>query len=255
MTMLIGRIGFAIAAPLLLLGCLLTPGKFVSTLSINADRSFSFTYRGEVYANDMEDGIGGLGNGGDSIGEGDENGDAEPASETQASFSNTAMQADAAPARPEDKKRATEAKRRAMAEALSKEAGYRSVSYVGDGKFLIDYAISGVLTHSFLYPFNVDAEIALPFLVVEVRANDSVRVRAPGFANDSDSKSMPGKPDMASKLDGVFTLDTNAEIVSQNNEDGATVVGGRKTIRWRATPLTKDAPSAVLKLAPRAVTP
>ena len=89
-----------------------------------------------------------------------------------------------------------------------------------------------------------------PFIVVELRANGTVRVKAPGFADDSSAKgaSVPGADQGASKLDGVFTLDTDTEIVSQNNADGAKTAGGRRTIVWRATPLTKDAPSAVLKL-------
>lgn len=244
MTALIGRLAFAIAAPLLLLGCLLTPGKFASTLSINADRSFTFTYKGEVIASEASDGMKGLG---DSPTTSDDGADAP--GESEASFTNILFQDQA----PDDaaKKAATEAKRRAIATALSKEAGYRSVSYLGDGKFMIDYAISGVLTYNFIYPFNVDAEIVLPFIAIELRGNDTVRVRAPAFANDSGSNSMPGMNEMASKLDGVFTLDTNAEIVSQNSEDGATTTGARKTISWRATPLTKDAPTAVLKMAPR----
>ena len=40
----------------------------------------------------------------------------------------------------------------------------------------------------------------------------------------------------------------DAEIVSQNNEEGAKAVGTRRQIVWRATPLTKDAPTAVLRL-------
>lgn len=42
-------------------------------------------------------------------------------------------------------------------------------------------------------------------------------------------------------LNGTFVLDTDAEISSQNNEDGVTPVGKRKQIAWRVTPLTKDA--------------
>ena len=37
------RFAFILAAPLLLASCLLTPGKFTSTLDINRDRSFTFT--------------------------------------------------------------------------------------------------------------------------------------------------------------------------------------------------------------------
>ena len=42
----------AILAPLLLVGCILSPGKFTSTMTINADRTFAFTYQGEVIASD-----------------------------------------------------------------------------------------------------------------------------------------------------------------------------------------------------------
>ena len=42
----------------------------------------------------------------------------------------------------------------------------------------------------------------------------------------------------------------DAEIVSQSNEEGARTAGGRKSVSWRVTPLTKEAPSAVLRLKP-----
>ncbi|MEO9130098.1 MAG: hypothetical protein ABI240_02695, partial [Sphingomonas sp.] len=89
------------------------------------------------------------------------------------------------------------------------------------------------------------------FIAIEVRANNTVRMKAPGFANDNGSKGMgmPGMDKGASQLDGVFTLDTNAEIVSQNNEEGPATAAGRKTVTWKVTPLTRDAPSAVLRMA------
>ncbi|MGQ4827708.1 hypothetical protein, partial [Enterococcus faecalis] len=63
----------------------------------------------------------------------------------------------------------TERKRRALAEALSHEAGYRQVTYLGDGKFMVDYAITGTLTHDFVWPFNLDAEVMFPFIALELR--------------------------------------------------------------------------------------
>ncbi|MES2290722.1 MAG: hypothetical protein V4530_13390 [Pseudomonadota bacterium] len=223
---MIGRFALALVAPLMLLGCVLTPGKFVSTLSINADRSFAFTYKGEVIAPQQEQ-----------------------ASEEKA---------DGDAAKPADKEPAedNEAKLRAMADALSKEAGYKSVVYRGKGKFDIDYAITGRLDHGFVFPFNTDAEVMFPFLAIELRQGGLVRVKAPGFAN-SKSNGMPdatgglaSRPsaDLAKYLDGVFTIDTDAEIVSQNTEEGAKAAGKRKTLSWKATPLTKDAPAAVLRL-------
>lgn len=232
-----GKLAFAVIAPLFLFGCILTPGKFVSSLTINKDRSFSFTYQGEVIAIDPSDeltkGMKGASKDSDSADDkklelADDNKEEEPKGED------------------------AERKRRAVAEALSKEAGYKSVKYLGKGKYVIDYAISGVLSYNFIYPFNQDAEIIFPFLMVEVRAGNTVRMRAPGYADGADTRNKSGMGaagagDSSKFLDGVFTLDTDAEIVSQNNEDGPTKIGGRSIIKWRATPLTKDAPSAVLR--------
>ena len=238
----------ALAAPLLLVGCVLTPGKFVSTLTINADRSFAFSYQGEVIALDPTKGLGALGKTDTpaeidapnllQLGESDKN------------DKSTVIEAS-------DDSSDKEAKNRAIAETLAKEYGYRSVTYLGKGKFKIDYAIRGTLTHNFAYPMNRDAEVIFPFLMIELRQNGSARVSAPGFANDSEGDksgmgAMGGGGSPGSQLDGLFTLDTDAEIISQNNEDGPVPAGKRRTISWRATPLTKDAPSAVLRFAPAA---
>jgi hypothetical protein len=225
--------------PILLTGCLLAPGKFVSTLTINKDRSFTFTYKGEVVAYDP---AGEMSKGMRGLGKSDETKDGEEPSK---------LADDEKPAE-ENSDVENERKRAAIAEALSKEAGYRSATYLGKGKFAIDYAISGTLTHNFVYPFNSDAEIMFPFIVVEVRNNNTVRMRAPGYAAETNDKAKTGglgggSDDLGKLLDGVFTLDTDGEIVSQNNEDGATKSKGRSVVSWKATPLTKDAPSAVIR--------
>ncbi|WP_326525227.1 hypothetical protein [Sphingomonas sp.] len=219
----------ALLAPLLLWGCVITPGKFVSTLTVLADRSFTFTYAGEVWAEDMERALA--------------SGDGEKTAEDRA----------------DDKKKAAERERKnaTIAEALRKEAGYNRVDYLGEGRFAIDYAISGRLTHNFIYPFNVDAQAIIPFLAIELRGKDAVRVKAPAFANERQDAGLGGMMDptggkgATDRLDGTFTLVTDAGIVSQNSEDGATPGSdGRRSIAWKATPLTRDAPMAVLKLAP-----
>ncbi|WP_448659781.1 hypothetical protein ACPVPU_04470 [Sphingomonas sp. CJ99] len=238
-------------APLILSGCFIAPGSFVSTLDIAADRSFTFAYKGEVIALDLDESMKGLGD----LGEGmrDEEG--------EAAWTETALLQDA-PNPFEDKaedaedKADKDRKLRAVADALRKEAGYRSVEYKGEGVFVIDYAISGRLDHGFVYPYNIDAEIVFPFVVIELRGADRVRVKAPAFGDSGQSSGPMGGMggDSASKaaerLDGTFTLTTDAEIVSQNNEEGAVEANGKRSITWRATPLNKDAPMAVLKLAP-----
>ncbi len=245
----LARLSFLIIAPLMLFGCVLTPGKFVSTMSISADRSFSFTYKGEVIAADIGKeagkGLGGLGK--NDADEGDTpSEDAKPLS--LAEEKSEVGMADIKTKEASD----NDLRNRSIAAALTKEYGYRLVRYVGKNKFEIDYAITGMLTHNFTFPFNSDAEALLPFVVIELRQGSLIRVKAPGFASET------GKPGNALVgtmgkeapfVDGIFTLDTDAEIVSQNNEDGATKAGLRKSISWKVNPLTKDAPTAVLRLA------
>ena len=225
----------ALLLPAALSSCLLTPGKFASTLRIDADRHFAFTYTGQVYALDLDELGSSFGKGLSSMGK-----------------------AGAAP-KPQDKADAAErqakadATNRAVADALGKEAGYRRVVYAGNNRFDIDYQTSGTLDHAFVFPYNLDAEVVFPFVVVEVRADGAVRVKAPGFSRDGGKgDALPGAVDGATKLDGSFTLDTDATIVSQNDEAGAhPAPGGRQTVTWTVTPLSKDAPTAVLRLGGR----
>lgn len=245
------QILFALLAPLLLSACLLTPGKFDSALDIRADRSFTFTYKGEVIAFDMARE---MTKGFPSPSSSDQDkGDLKQEGTSGSSFAPMEISADEAPKPGTNDPKAQaddETKMKAIADALSKEAGYKSVRYVGDSKFLIDYEVHGTLDHGFVYPFNIDAEIVFPFIVIELRGKDIVRMKAPGFANSDSKKGGMGAPGPESKLDGTFTLTTNAEIVSQNNEGGAAAAPGGRKIVWRATPLTKDEPMAVLRVAP-----
>jgi len=248
MTARLSRIALVLLLPFALASCVLTPGKFVSTLKIDADRHFTFTYVGEVIAlqdDDMTKGLGDM-TAPSSTDPASADDDGTPTLQQIVLQKRDAPSDDSAA-----KKAAADAKNRAMAATLSKEAGYRKVTYLGNGKFSIDYTISGTLDHGFVYPYNIDAEAVFPFIAIELRANNTVRMKAPGYANANDSKGMgmPGMDKTASQLDGVFTLDTNAEIVSQNNEEGPVTTAGRKTITWKVTSLTKDAPSAVLRMA------
>lgn len=231
----------------MLSACFLTPGKFTSTLDIRADRSFTFTYQGEVIALNMDNLTKGL------------NSNDVPDKEAPATGKDTAYipiaqnkGVTSPKAAPIDKQQDKEAKLIAIAAALSKEKGFRSAKYVGHDKFLIDYAITSRLDHSFLFPFNTDAQAIFPFVAIEVRADGRVRVQAPGFANENGKASpggmgAPGMEDRSKDLDGTFTLTTDAEIVSQNQEDGAVSIPRGKQIVWKVTPLTQVAPMAILR--------
>lgn len=244
------RAAGALTACLWLSACLVTPGKFVSTLDIRADRQFSFTYKGEILATDMK----GMGSssgtpGADPLDSAPEKKDSayrpvrlQRPAETEERFDGPADRSD-------------DAQMQAIATALSKEKGFRLARYMGRHRFEIDYAISGRLTHAFLFPFNSDAEIVLPFVAVELRGDDRVRMKAPGYSNGFDKGREPlGKgsagDDAAKALDGSFTLTTDAEIISQNQEDGAQQIPQGKRVVWTITPLTSEAPMATLRVRP-----
>ncbi|MBX3563628.1 MAG: hypothetical protein KF730_03525 [Sphingomonas sp.] len=227
----------ALLVPLALAACLFVPGKFTSVMTVHADRSFTYSYKGEVIAVDlagqMTKAMGGF----------------------AAAFSNTSDDATntAAPdTSPEDaakEKAEQDAKYREIAAQLVKEAGYTVVEYRGDGKFYVEYAISGVLTHNFVFPYNQDTGLLFPFVAIELRGKDQVRIKAPAFAKQRDGDNSMGASEEASaNLDGTFTLITDAEIVSQNQEEGAKPVAAGKSITWKVSPTSEDAPTAMLRV-------
>lgn len=218
----------SLVATLVLAACVIAPGKFTSHLTLRQDGSFIFTYVGEVHAQDVE----------------------------QLSNLKTRSEAPRDPAEAAAEHARKEAEKRQMAASLAKEAGYNRVEYRGNDTWFIDYRAAGKLTHTFLFPYSLDSEVVFPFIALEPRANGTVRIKAPAFAASKSAGDMGGVggvggPDRGNdRLDGTFTLDTDAEIVSQNNENGATPVGTMRRIVWRATPQLKDAPMATVRLSP-----
>ncbi|HYG49130.1 MAG TPA: hypothetical protein VD846_14460 [Allosphingosinicella sp.] len=238
------RFAFAAAASLVLSSCILSPGKFVSTLHIAKDRGFTFTYVGEVILLDpaaamqqgMQEGLAGMG----EPPAGDESGD---------SVGNLSeMPGPAEPAAPAAETAQQVAEGKAIAEALSKEVGYRSVEYLGKNKFRVDYAMTGRLDRSFVYPVNVDAKSIIPWIAVEVRKDRTARIMAIAFGEE-DSMGGAGKADSQPKeREGTFTFTTDAELVMQNNEEGMAPGPGKKVV-WRVTPTSKTVPTAVVRFA------
>lgn len=227
---LLARITAALAPLVLLSGCLLSPGKFTSNLDIRKDGTFSFAYVGEVIVAEPSDQMPDM----------TDTGDGKAPSP--------------APTKSAQKSKETAAKTKAVADALAKEKGFHSVRVVGPDKLSVDYQISGRLDHSFVFPFNIDAKAIIPFLAIEVRADGKVRMMAPGFGEEASGASagpMGGKGESSGAKDrnGTFTLTTDGEIISQNQEDGATDTQRGKQIVWTITPETRAAPMAVLKLA------
>ena len=185
----LSRLASALLTPFALASCLLAPGKFVSSLRINADRIFTFTYVGEVIAvdmsNDLTKGFGDTPSG-DKVDPTSDGGDGPPVPQKLAFQAGDKTGDKESAAETAAKKAEADRKNKAIAEALSKEAGYRKVALSRRRQVHAStIRSSGTLDHSFVYPYNLDAEIVFPFIAVEVRANGTVRVKAPGFAADS----------------------------------------------------------------------
>jgi hypothetical protein len=245
--MIHARLALLLAAPLLLASCVLSPGKFVSALHIGKDRSFTFSYVGEVILLDPESTMG--------SGPPAETSDGAPvpAEEDDGSGEEDAVSNAAAAAPPPSPEQTAEkearlaAERKAVLEALTKEAGYRSVEHIGGNKFRVDYQMSGRLDRGFAYPMNVDAKSIIPWIVVEVRKDGTARFKALAFGDPDQgfgSIAPPGTPD--SQRDGTFTFTTDAALVMQNNEEGMAPGPGTRVV-WKVTPASKTVPTAVVR--------
>ena len=105
--------------------------------------------------------------------------------------------------------------------ALSREAGYRWVEYVGQNKFRIDYAVSGRLDRNFVYPVNLDAAAIIPWIAVELRRDGTARMSGIAFGEGQMGDAAgPGAAEANRFRNGTFTLTTDADLVMQNNEQG-----------------------------------
>jgi hypothetical protein len=241
------RFAFAAAAALVLSSCILSPGKFVSTLHIGKDRSFTFTYVGEVIlldpASAMQQGVQ---DGVDTTAPSPEGGTGDEDDVLANLVENPAPAEPAAPAA-ETAQQIAEGK--AIAEALSKEVGYRSVEYLGKNRFRVDYAMTGRLDRSFVYPINLDAKSIIPWIAVEVRTDRTARIKAIAFGDPDEGMGSAAKPDNQEKeRSGTFTFTSDAELVMQNNEEGLAPGPGTKVV-WKVTPTSKTVPTAVVRFA------
>ena len=258
-------------------GCFLLPGKFASELTVKRDGTFAFSYQGDIHVlalsklaqNEM---------GGDAKFEpqpcyADDTGDERPCNadelSTQRSDWETGQEAskakkkqDAEMARqmlggidPADPRAAEE-----LAERMRKQAGWRSVQYAGDGKYVVDFAISGRLDHDFSFPSLERMPVITPFVAIYRRADGTVRIDAPAYSASAsggpvgammqgmgaDKATPQGMPE----LDGSFAILTDAEILANNTDVGpqAATVGMRR-LAWKVNSRTTTAPTALIKLA------
>lgn len=285
------RIALALAASLLLAACLFIPGKFTSTIDIRKDGSFSFAYKGEIRVIDpsqIERGASaptvskcyGPLPGRKS----QEKADVLPTEPDMATADDGWKERECTPAERAEKdkeRKASEARRakeqaqmaslfgiaigddaamRGFAEKLSKQAGWRTVSYRGNGVFDVDYAIAGRLDHDFVWPVYADGQGLYPFVVVRVRKDNAVLVQAPGYAAGgpwgtlarlgalgNGSGASEKDFDKLPRTEGSFTLTTDGVIATNNTEEGASEAAGSRTLRWTIGRFDAKPPEALIR--------
>jgi hypothetical protein len=247
----------AIAAPLLLTGCLWGPGKFNSDLTLRKDGSFVLDYRGELVLQVPEDQS------------------TQPWTNAKAKCTEGAKPRPCTASEIADQKAEYEKKlqdsaqmakmfglpglddasNRVFAAKLMKYAGWRSVIYRGKGVFDVDYHMEGRATQDFLFPALPDNNMLIPFIALRRRADGSVLVTAPAFTGGAGpmSGAAAGAGEMAkggpvSRAEGRFTVVTDGEILTNNSEDGPAPHALGRQLHWDVTSASTKIPEALIRL-------
>jgi hypothetical protein len=275
---------FAVAAPLLLTGCLWGPGKFASDLTLRKDGGFVLDYRGEMVlqlppdenkSEPWKDALarcrksGATETGEPGIFDDEETDDPlRPCTAAEIAKLKTQFEKDAAEKSGKKRKESEDmakafglpglddASNRAFAAKLTKYAGWRSVTYRGNGVFDVDYHFEGRATQDFLFPALPDNDLIIPFIAIRRRADGSVLVTAPAMtggagplaarAGEAAAGSMKGGP--VSKAQGRFTVSTDGEILTNNSEDGAAPSPIGRQVHWDVGPGSTKIPETLVRL-------
>lgn len=273
------------SAAMLLSACFVLPGKFAATLDLRKDGHFTYAYKGQIVILGLT-----------------KLAEMAMAQKPKAEFSPACHKKDEMTARacteaetaqqqvdwvidqkavaereardkamlikalggvdPNDPKSAAE-----IAARLSGQAGFKNVTYKGNGLYDVDYSVAGRLTHDYAFPTIERMPQVLPFIVLNRRANGEVRIDSPlmqqaamampggnaaqifaQMVGGRDGKK-PGDMNDFPVVDGHFTLTTDGVILSNNTEHGAKTVPGGKQLDWDINFMTAISPMALIGLA------
>ncbi len=270
--------GVVLALGLALSACLLTPGRFTSTLDLRRDGRFAFAYNGEIHLLALSK----LAQMGDAA---KQQFTPEPCYDDD--MKQRACKADelAGQRRVFEDERKTRADKTAkdaegmkallggidpsspkaaeeLAARLRRQAGWNSVTYKGDGLFLVDFAIAGRLDHDFTFPTIERFPMANAFVQITRRGDGAVRVDAPGFGAGTGAGNPfqamlsggmmggSGKSDMPAPptFDGTFTLTTDGAVLANNTDEGPQANAAGQKLAWIVNPRSAAAPTALVKL-------
>ncbi len=268
----------ALAAPLVLAGCFLTPGAFDSSLDLRRNGEFAFAYKGEIVftiPDNMMDGKPAAWSDDQAICEATDASDGnsmdagkctrEQIAEQKKTWE--AEQATKAAKDAEEKKQfaslfgyapGDDMANRRFAAQLAKYDGFRSAVYAGNGVFNVYYAKSGRLSHDFVFPVMMQGNIMFPFVLARPQLDGAVRVSAPAYVGNGALGALARLKDSgmggelaklpANRTNGRFVLTTDGEVLTNNTEDGPVAGPRGKTMMWLVDAKSVVVPEALIKL-------
>jgi hypothetical protein len=262
-------------------GCLLSPGKFASTLDVRKGGVFTYTYDGEIHLLALsklaemgakaEDEFVPESCFDDDLNDRDctdgELAEQRKSWEEGAAERTAKKEQDAEAARamlggidPYDPAAGDE-----LAARLRRQAGWKRVDNKGDGLFDVSFAMTGKSDYDFHFPTMEGFPISNFFVAITRRSDGTVRVNAPGFAPQASGNPfqgmmgamggvpMPSEDGSSSgpvlpKIDGTFAITTDGEILANNTDEGPTAVAAGKSLNWAVNGRTKAAPTALIRI-------
>jgi hypothetical protein len=278
------------ACALVLSGCLILPGKFSSELILKQGGEFAFSYDGEIHFLGLT-----------QLAQMEARNDTETFTPTECYDDDTGEERECTAdetanqrmewdldAAERAKKGERQAKQMAammggidpsdpeaatkLEQLLLRHKGWNKVTHMGDGKFDVEYAIAGELTHDMMFPVIEGFQRGTMFVEAIVRQGNVVRVNATGLAPPQDGAGMSGmmtgmagfasmaalsdssdkdeKPPEMPFIDGTFSIVTDGQILANNTDEGPVSQGAMQRLTWQLDQQTKTAPTALVRLAP-----
>ena len=258
------RLIAALAVPLLLTGCLLSPGKFASTLDLQRDGTFTFTYTGEIVVTDTSSPPPEF--------------SASPCFEETTYDERECTEAELAQQRKDfDAAQVESAAAGGMVEKgmgdfgseesiadlvdqLKKQEGWNKVSYRGNRILDVEYAITANLRHGFSFPLVEGGGGVMPFVTLTRRKDGNIKIVAPAYSSGGVAGDMAGLGAMAGagangpkpgqpKPEGMFTITTDGRVLTNNTDEGPSATAGRSVLKWVVNSRQDRAPEALIGLA------
>lgn len=233
----------AIGCALALNACIVSPGKFDSTLDLRQDGSFTFTYNGQIYLLALSK-LAEMANQAEADSDDfvetpcydEDDFEERPCTDEEIAEQREAWDQQAE-ARREQAERETEQMRQflggidpadpqaaeELAARLRRQEGWKRVDYRGDGLFEVEFSLSSRMGHDFSFPTLERFPMLNGFVIANLRQGRMVRIEAPGFAAQGGGNPFSG---MATGLSAVFAASAVEEGKDGEQAPGIPVMEG-----------------------------